>query len=976
MSKIAITADPHFHTFPEFSRVVRCPVTDFVINSRLSDQIVTFWNMAKRANKLECGYLVVIGDLFHVRGVVPAEVTQAVYRLFERIRKELKMVIYISTGNHDQVDVLGTIHGIYSFKNLVQMIDTPLREEIGGTTCVFIPYMASHEDTLHCFARADIDGPVDIVFAHCGVDGAYIGPVEYKIKDPLTVEDINAERFKWVILGHYHKPQNMSDNVLYVGSPAQINRGEAGEKKRWLIYDSSTGGLKSYASGAKEFRRITSSEWVASDSLPSHYYDIEEDGFTPLAEVREHTSQHEVGYKLIPLAKTKGKEARVKFTEGMSDRDLLSKYIDYVNGDSKALKLGLKLLSEAVSSQTLNLKLKRLVIKNFMTISEADINLDNPGSVIALLGQNDSTEGFTSNGAGKSTLLPESILWCLYGDTARGLPADKVVNRVAKRDCEVTLIFQDSQGWEITATRYRKHKVFGANGLILLVNGKDITQGTILLNQARLDQIVGVDWEMFNAVIAFSPDSLRFIQATETNRKHVMDAILQTQRYAAAKQLADNGVKNLETTLSARYTAINKLKDGYTRDSELLGGYREQEKLFNGREAERVADLKRELGTYIEQLAEQQDMLARAETKSEDAKLKLDVTLPDLTATQAELVQASEALATANAEVRHLKLECERNQGKLDAAVNQAGKPCPTCGQPVANTGTLINNYRREVKRINQLVELSETTGLHLEAEKTRCQKAHSDANAIHVRYNTNKSWAADAARTVNSIKSTINVVNQDIARCKLSISRAPNNPFPVMIDKLIGEMASHLEEQGQLEVEQVKQQALQEKLRFWQRGFGSVGIPLFLLEQMMPTLTEYANDISYKLTGGSIRIEFSTYSESTMVDRFKIQAFNEDGSDVYAGNSSGEKRRIDLCVMLALFQVAYERTKVNVLLLDEALDTLDTAGLDSVVEVLNNFAKELNLTIYVTSHTDLNQRLFESIVVHKENGVSTCFAQ
>jgi DNA repair exonuclease SbcCD ATPase subunit len=77
---------------------------------------------------------------------------------------------------------------------------------------------------------------------------------------------------------------------------------------------------------------------------------------------------------------------------------------------------------------------------------------------------------------------------------------------------------------------------------------------------------------------------------------------------------------------------------------------------------------------------------------------------------------------------------------------------------------------------------------------------------------------------------------------------------------------------------------------------------------------------------------------------------------------------------MLALFQVAYTRIKVNVLLLDEALDTLDTAGLDNVVEVLNSFAKEMDLTIYVTSHTDLNQRLFESIVVHKEDGQSTCY--
>jgi len=140
--------------------------------------------------------------------------------------------------------------------------------------------------------------------------------------------------------------------------------------------------------------------------------------------------------------------------------------------------------------------------------------------------------------------------------------------------------------------------------------------------------------------------------------------------------------------------------------------------------------------------------------------------------------------------------------------------------------------------------------------------------------------------------------------------------------------------------------------------------------------LTEYANDLAYKLTCGSLRIEFTTYSEHTMTDKFKIHAYNEDGSDIYVGNSSGEKRRIDLCVMLALFQLAYSRTKLNILLLDEALDTLDVGGLDSVVELLNGFAKELDLTVYVTSHTDLNNRLFESITVHKQNRSSTCHAE
>ena len=74
---------------------------------------------------------------------------------------------------------------------------------------------------------------------------------------------------------------------------------------------------------------------------------------------------------------------------------------------------------------------------------------------------------------------------------------------------------------------------------------------------------------------------------------------------------------------------------------------------------------------------------------------------------------------------------------------------------------------------------------------------------------------------------------------------------------------------------------------------------------------------------------------------------------------------------MLAMFHIAHQRNRINILLLDEALDTLDLTGLQSVAALLTDIAQELGLTVFVTSHTELNSQLHEAIVLEKKNGIA-----
>jgi DNA repair exonuclease SbcCD ATPase subunit len=170
-----------------------------------------------------------------------------------------------------------------------------------------------------------------------------------------------------------------------------------------------------------------------------------------------------------------------------------------------------------------------------------------------------------------------------------------------------------------------------------------------------------------------------------------------------------------------------------------------------------------------------------------------------------------------------------------------------------------------------------------------------------------------------------------------------------------------------------LKQKELSE---FWVEGFGSKGIKSFIFETSLPYLTERANMYSSYLTGGTVTIDIlpTTMVKSTgnLKEKLFIQARNKIGANVYDGNSDGERRRIDICVLLALQDLISTRaTKTwNTIIFDEVMDALDKTGTEHVIDLFRTFKGK---SIYIISHSsDLKSHFDTSIIIQKNKGVSS----
>ena len=125
------------------------------------------------------------------------------------------------------------------------------------------------------------------------------------------------------------------------------------------------------------------------------------------------------------------------------------------------------------------------------------------------------------------------------------------------------------------------------------------------------------------------------------------------------------------------------------------------------------------------------------------------------------------------------------------------------------------------------------------------------------------------------------------------------------------------------------------------------------------------------------MEIKFSTQStlkSGEKREKFTIEVVNTDGGDTYIANSSGEKRRIDIAVNLALQDLIAARSskKLNIAFFDEVFDTLDATGVEKVVDLLQDMAKEKSSLFVITHNNDLKSLFTNSIKIVKQNGYST----
>jgi DNA repair exonuclease SbcCD nuclease subunit len=179
--------------------------------------------------------IVIGGDTLHGKSIIYAIAQEIMIQYFEDFADTIKF--YVIDGNHDLsgkgADVVSALRPLQNLPN-VHWVKFTETHRLDNEDVLFIPYSSDLPNIIK-------KNRARILVSHFGLSEGMLNSGLSIISD-VSMKDL-AGRYELVLLGHYHKPQEIvKDGVTlyYVGSPIQLDWGEKDDEKRFLVVDTDT----------------------------------------------------------------------------------------------------------------------------------------------------------------------------------------------------------------------------------------------------------------------------------------------------------------------------------------------------------------------------------------------------------------------------------------------------------------------------------------------------------------------------------------------------------------------------------------------------------------------------------------------------------------------------------------------------------------------------------------------------------------
>ena len=679
---------------------------------------------------------------------------------------------------------------------------------------------------------------------------------------------------------------------------------------------------------------------------------------------------------------------------------------------------------------------QRLIIQNFLSIRSVTLDLNNRGMVL-IKGKNLDNDSIDNNGSGKSSIIEALVyvLYArtvrgLKGDSV----VNNISKKNTK--VYLDLVDDNGDEYRIARYRKhstnKNKSILYRNGVDITPKSEaDFNEAIVNLLQmdyltftssllytsesfkftsasdsemkTTFDKMLGLD--VFSKCLEVTKTRLKDLESKVSNIEWKIDDKVNKMESLNGQVVETEELS--KTFIKSQKEKIQELVKQRVEQEENLQIYQEdlerlEEKLKDLHEfkGETEADLKERLES-IKDLEKLQSTLD--EIKSDISEIKLDIKECDL-----KIKSYKESIGRYTKEISKKEAEIEKLKQKKLKLDDDIGQPCPVCGQPITAESlqsakdeydSKIEECLQEVKGFNDEIEALQSSILeqkllikkynldleYSEVEKDRFANVLNEAQCIidekdecQEKLNGIKDVIHDNELEMSSVKSKIKGFEQEIGFLDKTIKteKSNKNPYLDMLEKQKLSIA-----ECNAEIEKLKKSIetqLDEKqcLLFWQQAYSNQGIKSFILDDITPFLNRRVNKYLSKLASGHIEVKFNTQTtlkSGETREKFSIEINNVDGGSEYMANSTGEKKRVDLAINLALQDLVSARStkSLNIAIFDEVFDGLDESGIEAVTSLFEELSNEKS-SIFVISHNPHLQSIFSNVVtIVKQNGYS-----
>lgn len=571
------------------------------------------------------------------------------------------------------------------------------------------------------------------------------------------------------------------------------------------------------------------------------------------------------------------------------------------------------------------LKIKTTRFRNLRSYGKniTTVSFETPGTTL-IVGKSD--DGGTTNGHGKTTIL-YCLLWLFYDRILDNVNADGLINMTNKVDLWGEVLFEQ-KGTAYIIRRWRKGgKNHRENGVQILCEDQDITPAGIVDSNKFIEELLGIDFDLFSRIVIFSATNKSFFDLPSTSTSGTNQSDLVEQLFDL--QSLSERASTLKCQISETTIELTFQKRLITQATEQL----ETHSRLIAKTEQKIAQWEVTTANTMSRLAADVELIENIDF---DQEKKHHNTITECTTISRELSNDIKATTT---QLHQVVSSITKFNNESKSLTNST---CPYCSQHFAGSQERIVHVNAEIERLTttraKLEQL--VSGLTVELEDVVALINNTKQKTSVEDFERLVTLSERHHRLVDSLAALERETNPHTDTLQELIDAQPKQPDFDSINTLTN-LSEH--QQFLLKLLTKKDSFVRKALLHKNLPFLNSRLALYISELGLPHTVEFTPKLTACITQFGREIAFSLLS-------------------------TGQKARVNFALSLAFCDVLQTlHQKVNIQLFDEVLDIgLDQHGVTVASQLLKRKAKDEYLTIFLISHRDEVQNLFDNTLVVK----------
>jgi DNA repair exonuclease SbcCD ATPase subunit len=540
-----------------------------------------------------------------------------------------------------------------------------------------------------------------------------------------------------------------------------------------------------------------------------------------------------------------------------------------------------------------------------------------------------------------NSAILDALSFCLFGQPYRKIKIKELLNRKNKKNLKVSCEFVVDGKDKYVLTR-----CMNPDTIEILKNDEELELlSSKKLNQDEIDKIIGINYQMFKQVISLAVNYNKpFLSLQLNEKREIIEKIFNIVVFGSMLKILKKKNVDIKTKSEVNDRSITLLEQHLRSLRKRVLELTEAQNNFQSNKDKDLKTNDDRIKNFLSEkisLEEELDLII----SSIESNIFDENELKNLKILREEIIK----------KINENEFESKSSNEMIELLDKY--KVCPWC-----KTDITPEHREKEIKRLSKEIKEKQKSVSELKQERKEVEKNISKYENLLKELN-------DSQFKKDSLQEKISMIDRELSASEERRNEIFNREIEFNLTSVNKEFDDKKEEYKSIWIETKNIKKNIKNNDIVQSILSESGIKAYFFKKLIPILNVKINEY-VKLFELPVIIQFDEFMNEKITN---VENLRNEIS--YYSYSEGEKKRIDMSILLSFISITktISNWNCNLLIIDELLDSaIDENGLEKLVSSLKNMVYDTkDLCIYIISHR-LQQEYssqFKNCLVLQKNG-------